>query len=133
MQSVQITIDGLPETHNKLRRAKNGEPTFDRIMANIDHAATVLTDCRFNIRVNINKQNGEEYAALYRLLSERWKVLKNVVPYFAFVEDYGKCDVDCYNSQEKIAFVRPILNIRLLYLPMATYINAGPIWARPIR
>lgn len=105
---VQITIDGLPETHNKSRIAKNGQPTFDPIVSNIDKAAMALPACKFTIRVNISKQNGDEYAQLYEELMERWKDLKNISIYFSFVEDYGMCDVDCYNSQEKIEFIRKL-------------------------
>lgn len=108
--SIQTTIDGLAETHNQLRRAKNGQPTFETIVANIENAAQKLPKCHFHIRVNINKQNGDEYALLYTQLSERWKGLKNITIYCSFVEDYGKCDVDCYNSNEKINFMRTLRN-----------------------
>lgn len=108
VKSIQITIDGLPETHNKSRIAKNRQPTFEPIVSNIDKAAIALPDCRFTIRVNISKQNGNEYAQLYKELMERWKDLKNISIYFSFVEDYGMCDVDCYNSQEKIKFIREL-------------------------
>jgi len=108
LTSVQITVDGLAGTHNHSRRAKNGEPTFDRIIENMDVCSRMLPGTRFNIRVNVGKFNGEEYALLHQTLSEKWKERKNISIYFAFVEDYGQCDVNCYNSVEKIEFVREL-------------------------
>lgn len=106
--SIQTTIDGLAETHNQLRRAKNGQPTFDVIVNNMEAAARAMPKCRIQVRVNVSKQNGEEYARLYKQLAERWKEQRNISIYFSFVEDYGKCDVDCYNSEEKISFIREL-------------------------
>ena len=108
LQSIQITVDGLAKTHNQSRCAKNGEPTYDRIIRNIDKCSQILTETTFGIRVNISKFNGEEYALLYRELSEKWKERKNISIYFAFVEDYGQCDVNCYSSSEKIDFIREL-------------------------
>lgn len=113
--SIQTTIDGLPDTHNRMRKAKNGKPTFETIVSNIENAARKMPACRFQIRVNVSKQNGEEYASLYALLSERWKDLKNISIYFSFVEDYGKCDVDCYGSDEKIGFIRELRDRHGIY------------------
>ncbi|MFR3329973.1 MAG: radical SAM protein [Odoribacter splanchnicus] len=108
IKSIQITIDGLAETHNKLRVAKDGQPTFERIVKNIDEVVDLLPDCLFKVRVNINKQNGEEYALLYKEFRNKWKEKKNFAIYFSFVEDYGQCDVDCYTSKEKIDFIREL-------------------------
>lgn len=120
LKSIQITIDGLRATHNKSRRAKNGEPTFDKIINNIDLCSLILTETRFGIRMNISKLNGNEYANLYTALTNKWKSRKNISIYFAFVEDYGQCDVGCYNSEEKILFIRDLrdkyhVNIRSFY------------------
>ena len=49
VKSIQITIDGLPDTHNKSRIAKNGQPTFGPIVLNIDKAAVALPNCRFTL------------------------------------------------------------------------------------
>lgn len=108
IKSIQITIDGLAETHDKFRIAKDGQPTFQRIVKNIDEVIELLPFCLFKIRVNINKQNGEEYALLYKEFRNKWKEKKNFAIYFSFVEDYGQCDVDCYNSKEKIDFIREL-------------------------
>lgn len=32
---IQITLDGIEETHNKRRISKNGEPTFHQIVENL--------------------------------------------------------------------------------------------------
>lgn len=106
LQDVQVTIDGLPAMHDRLRKAKNGTPTFDVIVSNVLNAASQLPRCRFNIRVNISKKNSEQYTQLVALLKEKWKGAENIHPYHAFVEDYGNCDVSCLNNEEKSDFVK---------------------------
>lgn len=67
---VQITIDGLPETHNQKRRLKNnsGEPTFDRILENLILAKKHGIETA--IRVNIDKQTQSELKQLVELMIE---------------------------------------------------------------
>ncbi|HYE67236.1 MAG TPA: radical SAM protein [Anaerovoracaceae bacterium] len=68
---VQITLDGLPATHNQKRRLKNnsGEPTFDRIVENLilakKHGIAPA------IRVNIDKQTQSELKQLVELMIEK--------------------------------------------------------------
>lgn len=72
---LQITIDGPPETHNISRPLKNGEPTFDTILDNIEQA--VAKGLGVFIRTNITKQNIDRIYELYPILEARG--LKNKV------------------------------------------------------
>ncbi|MBN1523231.1 MAG: radical SAM protein [Spirochaetales bacterium] len=58
IREIQVTLDGLAETHNKRRPLHSGEGTFDRIVEGIDHAL----DAGFpiNLRVVIDRDNMEE-------------------------------------------------------------------------
>lgn len=53
----QITLDGLPEHHNKLRPLANGKKTFDTIVLNLKNIVNRvdLSDLRVMIRVNFNE------------------------------------------------------------------------------
>lgn len=68
---VQITLDGLPATHNQKRRLKNnsGEPTFDRIVENVIRAKKLGISPA--IRVNIDKQTQSELEQLVELMIEK--------------------------------------------------------------
>lgn len=83
---LQITIDGDKDTHNKTRVLKNGKSSFEQIIRNVDKAVELLPKCHIGIRTNIGKNNKDEYPALYKRLSERWKG-KNIHIYHAFVMD----------------------------------------------
>lgn len=53
----QITLDGPPETHDKLRVLKSGKGTFDRIYANIVDLARADERVKISLRVNFNHTN----------------------------------------------------------------------------
>ncbi len=54
---AQVTVDGVPEYHDRMRRLKNGKGTFDRIMANIRETVKGENGIRISIRINIGKGN----------------------------------------------------------------------------
>lgn len=53
----QITVDGPPETHNKLRVLRNGQGTFERIFQNIVQLAQANEKVKISLRVNFNHSN----------------------------------------------------------------------------
>jgi len=55
ISNAQITIDGTSEVHNKTRKLRNGEDTFDRIVENIKTACKYLK--KIVVRVNISADN----------------------------------------------------------------------------
>lgn len=89
---VQISIDGLPETHNKMRRYKNANiPTYDKIIHNVDMFSTEFPETQISIRIHVEQKNQNEFIETYNLLSERWKDKKNIHLYPAFiVENTGE-------------------------------------------
>lgn len=59
---VQITIDGIPERHNKRRIHAQGVPTFDKIVNNIGMA--LRHGVKVSVRVNTDSDNIEDLKAL---------------------------------------------------------------------
>ena len=104
LNSIQITIDGLPDEHNKSRIHKTGVPTYDTIVNNIDLFTELLPDCQVNIRVNVHDSNKKDFPKLYKELSTRWKG-KNCYIYMKYVTDNDHCKVKCLSHKEKINFV----------------------------
>lgn len=54
LKVAQITIDGLPEKHNRRRILKNGEDSFGIIVKNIDEIKNII---HVSVRVNVDKTN----------------------------------------------------------------------------
>lgn len=92
---IQITLDGTKETHDKTRCLKNGEPSFERILENLDIIASKNYNVDVSIRMNISKDNGEGYVKLHKLIQSRYRG-KRIRLYPAFVVDYTGCNSLCY-------------------------------------
>ena len=90
INSIQITLDGKEDTHNKTRKLHSGKGSFQTIIKNLDYAIEKLSDCQFLIRVNINNKNLNEYIELYKKLNERWKNNKNINIYPGFIREDTK-------------------------------------------
>jgi uncharacterized protein len=65
---VQVTLDGPPHIHDRMRPLRNGKPTFARILENlgwaIDHFAVT-------VRVNLDRQNVDYYLELLDILQSQ--------------------------------------------------------------
>jgi uncharacterized protein len=67
VSAVQITLDGPPEAHNRMRPLRSGRGTFDVILDNVVACADLLP---ISIRVNLDASNAGEYVRLLDLLVE---------------------------------------------------------------
>ncbi|MDE7080039.1 MAG: radical SAM protein [Muribaculaceae bacterium] len=66
LNSIQITIDGNEESHNKTRCFKtNRRPSFHIIYENVGLVRRLIPECKILIRVNINKNNVQDFIDLY--------------------------------------------------------------------
>jgi uncharacterized protein len=68
IRSAQITLDGPPETHNRMRPLVSGRPTFEVILDNIERCADLLPVV---VRVNLDTSNAAEAERLLELLADR--------------------------------------------------------------
>ncbi len=55
IREIQVTLDGLEETHNKRRPTKNGKGTFNKVVTGIDSA--LEAGMPVNLRMVIDKEN----------------------------------------------------------------------------
>lgn len=90
VSSIQITLDGMKETHDSRRYLKNHGGTFDKILENLKSFETLAEENesfpQITIRMNIDKSNKEEAFELLELISA--SALRNyVIPYVAGVYD----------------------------------------------
>lgn len=115
VETIQITLDGASDYHNKRRTLLSGKPTFDRILANIKEAVDA-TPIFVATRVNIDARNHQGVAGLIEHLSNAGLAhRKNFKVYFAPVEamtegchvvadvcmgkkEYGQLEADLYRK-----------------------------------
>lgn len=109
VKSIQITIDGLPISHNKSRIHKSGNPTFDVIIKNILRVFSIIPDCHVIIRVNIHKDNKDDYPALYKYLTELFGG-NNYSINMSYANDHGNgCKVACFTEKEKLLYIADLM------------------------
>lgn len=54
-RSIQITIDGWKEVHDRNRIFKNGKESYNLLIKNINETVPILSEnCQFNLRINLN-------------------------------------------------------------------------------
>jgi uncharacterized protein len=84
----QITIDGAPETHNKLRPLINGKGTFSRIFANIIKLLEADKRVKITLRINFNHLNLHEIPDLLGMFPEKCRNQLRI----SMEPIFGKCE-----------------------------------------
>lgn len=95
IKNFQITVDGMPESHDKRRCLKSGKPTFDIIMDNIINVVNTETynneKCSINIRINIDKTNYQYIEPFIDHVKE-YNLDGKISLYFAPIVNFGGND-----------------------------------------
>ena len=105
ISSIQITIDGLADAHNKRRPLVSGGGTFEKIIENIDRLNIKKPDCSIIIRMNIDDTNAQNFVDVFKFFTKRYKNKIGVAP--GFVTNETGCTVsDCvFNREKKAKFI----------------------------
>ena len=107
LDNIQITIDGTKEKHDSIRKLKSGRPTFDIILRNLDNFTSAIPETHVTLRVNISKENQNDFPILYKYLNNRYNG-KNFSVSPALVTDHGGCKVDCLGNKDKLDFLKEL-------------------------
>jgi len=93
---IQVTVDGLPELHDKKRPLADGSGTFDTIMNNLKDGKDLLPPIA--LRINIDKNNLTSGENIYRFLQEN-DLLTKVTPHYGMIANYTAAnnEPDCLN------------------------------------
>lgn len=97
--TIQITVDGDEETHNKRRPLVGNLPTFDKIIKNlVDLKDDIIP---VTLRINIDKTNINQIEKVLETLKEN-NLTNAVIPYLARVDNFNDCFDDnyCLRSNE---------------------------------
>jgi len=105
---IQITIDGLQKTHDSRRYLVNGEPTYNKIIENIDNLMHSEWRGSLNVRVNIDKKNSSDFVSVYRFFEIRYpeQFGSHMRVYPGFVDNPERPDRSHYFlSEDKARFL----------------------------
>lgn len=113
---LQITLDGMEESHNKRRKHFNGKDTFDKVFNNIILALN--KGIHVNIRINTDANNIEEISLIKKMINERGiSDYKNLHITSALLVDYLHTNKEC-SIKEKYD-----LENDLNYLPYIEFVK----------
>ncbi len=80
LRAVQITLDGLADTYNKVKNYINDDTNaFEKVINNIEKLSK--SKIRVRIRLNMDYHNSEELYQLADLLHDRFEDRKNIALY----------------------------------------------------
>lgn len=106
ISEVQITIDGLKETHDIRRKYKTGKGTYDDILRNLRALHNYIEqnegDIKVDIRVNIDKNNTDEYHIIVNRFKEQFPKFSC---YPGLLRQYSTCNssISCFTNQREYA------------------------------
>ncbi len=80
LTNIQITLDGKKETHDKRRIRHDGTGTYDIIMNNILKFVDEFPNVQMSVRVNIDKENFNEFMPVYNHVISMFPDKKNIYP-----------------------------------------------------
>ena len=100
LTNIQVTIDGLPETHNKRRTLKNNEDSFSKIIENIDVILLKNKQIHFSIRVNVDNENKKEFVKIREYLISKFGSTQLSV-YVGYIHDDFCQGFSCIESSEQ--------------------------------
>jgi len=103
IKNIQVTIDGIPEIHNKRRMGKNIQDTFSVIINNINKLLSCEEDINIILRINIDKANTIQLEQLFDVLSKKLiskKVKIDLGRVEACTETCKSIESNCYKNSE---------------------------------
>jgi uncharacterized protein len=104
LSTVQVTLDGSERRHDKRRKLKNGQGSYQRILKNIARFFEINAnnDTQVHIRVNLDKTNLEEFPEVHNALSS---ISERVWVYPAFVQDNtDNCSIQSLTCGNEVRF-----------------------------
>ncbi len=125
IQSVQITLDGHKERHNKVKHLPGNEDVFSTVLSNVDLLTDMAPEINVVFRVNVTHDNISEYASLFKLLVDRYNN-KNVTISPGIVQDRSKGRLknsNFLNRGEISEFILDLWHTHRIYTPWLRYPN----------
>lgn len=138
INQIQVTIDGLEETHNKRRPHHSRNDSFSVIIKNLTDLSEYLIDndlkVSIAIRVNIDKRNYDEFPILYSFLKEKIKYPLIVHPGWVEYTKNREIKSFCMHKNDVFKFIKKYDNFievsKMLYPNnLIKYCSARNFWS----
>lgn len=84
----QISIDGMSETHDKLRPLVSGESTWQRIIDNLSYMVSSDKEFTVQLRTNFNVEVAESLVEFYNYVGEKLND-KRIKIYYETIKNHG--------------------------------------------
>ena len=68
VSSIQVTLDGNRETHNRIKHLDGCDDVFSRVIDNIKLVSDNLPNISIGFRINLTKLNAEEFPDIVRFI-----------------------------------------------------------------
>lgn len=124
VSQVQITLDGLKDTHNKVKAISSCDDVFNKVLNNVE-LLLKTSDIHVVFRINLTTQNAHEYIELFNHLVHRFKYFKNKGISPGFVMDRGTCGSSDNNQffthRNASKFVLDLYNKHQIHTPFLRY------------
>jgi uncharacterized protein len=131
LETAQLTLEGAPAHHDRVRVGPRGAPTFARILA----AARLLLDhgVAVSFRVQLSPQSVDGAEGVLQALADA-RLLDQVGLYFFPIMDIQKvCSargLQCYKGYFSPEIRRRLFDLALRY-DVDCFPMPAPVWARP--
>lgn len=124
MKSIQITLDGDKDSHDKLRCLKKESiHTFDTILNNIQSVIEKCPSVNVSVRVNLNNDNRIDFENVYLKLEQFNSDGRiHIYPAFLHYDKNAKCsECSFMNSRDIRDFYLDLKNVDVNYYPQYTH------------
>lgn len=112
LTTLQITLDGNRDTHNRIRVKHNGEGTFDEILKNISDFIKEFPSTGISVRVNIDKNNASEFIQVKQMIINMFPEKKNLFVYAGILRGDSSChDNSFFKSKDTLQFYKSTYDI----------------------
>lgn len=104
LDSIQITLDGFKESHDRKRHDEGNQGTFDKIINNVKNFTKCSPNTFVSFRINVDNSNYREYVTAHKYLKEMFKN-DNVGIYAGILRANKGCESDTFfTSRDHLKF-----------------------------
>lgn len=103
LNSIQITLDGQKNNHDKKRKYPSGAGSFDKIIYNTIKFANIFPSTNINLRVNIDKSNHKDYNILKDYIRSISPNNNNIFISPAILRKYQECGLDDFFDENNMS------------------------------
>lgn len=107
LKTIQVTIDGIEETHNKRRPHLTESDSYQKILSNVKNIVKSKSCPQISVRVNIDNENSQDYITIKNTFEN---IDRKIRTYPAYVVDYTEsCKIGaCLELEGKTNFLKSL-------------------------